>query len=164
MMIPTLNTVLNADCYKILPQIPDNFFNCLITDPPYIIDASIASLNKSRFKNQRYGKNTNKFLRIKRMEINFDHEMLKNELKTLQTIDLDFIIKEGMRICSDKILAIYGFNNEITLLQYINCAFKSGYRYHLLNLNANQGAIFKCWFIRNEIVIVIYDPKVKKFS
>ena len=162
-MIPKLNTIFHGDCYEILPQIPDNFFNCMITDPPYILDATLNSFTKTKFKFKRYG-NTEALKRAKRLEVVFNHEELKNTLKTLRAIDLEFIIKEGMRICSDKVLAIYGFNNEITLLQYINIAFNSGYKFHLLHLNPTQTSIFKCWFLRNEIVIVIYDPKIKKWS
>lgn len=148
--IPKLNTIYHGDCYKILPLIPDNYFNCMITDPPYDLKES---LKYSNIKD-------NKFIRYGHC---FNERNLKQELKTLTKINITFLIKEGMRISKDKVIAIYGYANETTLYDYITSAKASGYNYHLLNYysQSNQMAGSQ-WLIRSEIILVVYDKIIKK--
>ena len=157
--IPKLNSVICADAYQILSQIPDNFFNCLITDPPYILDQTL------RFRDfSKKEKNKLNFNQIKKQ--NIAPAYLKKELKTMQKINLTLLIKEGMRICCDKIVAIYGYNNEETLFQYITIAFKicktNNWKFELLTVNKKDGTPFHMWLKKNEIILVVYDPKIKK--
>ena len=148
--IPKLNTIYCGDAYKILPNIPDNYFNCLITDPPFNLKDSLKHSDiKKRFY-VRHG-------------YYVDESLLKKELKTLTKINLKLIIKEGMRITKDKIVVIYGYNNEDTLYQYITTARASGYNYHLLTYHSQASQMAgKPWFLRSEIILIVHDKKIKK--
>ena len=132
--IPKLGTVFCGDAYQILPLIPDNFFNCMITDPPYILDQTL------RFRD--FSQST---LNVKKQKMKTDY--LKKELKTMQSINLGLILKEGMRICKDKIVAVYGYNNQETLFQYISIAqkfcSKNKLNWELLFVNKKDGTPFR---------------------
>ena len=151
--IPKLGTVFCGDAYEILPLIPDNFFNCLITDPPYILNETL------RFRD--FSQST---LNVQKQKIKTDY--LKKELKTMQPINLALLLKEGIRICKDKIVAVYGYNNQETLFQYITIANsfckKNKLNWELLFVNKKDGTPFRRWFKKNEIVLVVYDSKIKK--
>ena len=157
--IPKLGTVFCGDAYKILPLIPDNYFNCLITDPPYNLSSTLRCRNFSKKKNNKLY-----FSSIKKQNISSDY--LKKTLKTMQPINLELILKEGIRICKDKIVAIYGYNNSETLFQYVSVAqkfcLKNQLNWELLFVNKKDGTPFKMWFKKNEIILLVYDKKIKK--
>lgn len=149
--IPKLNTIYCGDAYEILPLIPDNYFNCMITDPPFNLKNSLKHSNL---------KNKNKFIKY---GYYVKSNVLKKELKTLTKINLKLIIREGMRISKDKIVAVYGFNDEATLHQYITTAHASGFNYHLLTYHSQSSQMAgRQWFLRSEIILVVYDKKIKK--
>ena len=149
--IPKLNTIYCGDAYELLPKIPDDYFNCLITDPPFNLNESLKHSNlKTKSTFVKYG-------------YYFDKGVLVKKLKTLTKINLKLIIKEGMRISRDKIVAVYGYNDEATLHQYITTAHASGYNYHLLTYHSQSSQMAgRQWFLRSEIILVVYDKKIKK--
>lgn len=157
--IPTMGTVFCGDAYEILPQIPDNYFNCLITDPPYILEQTLRMRDFSKKENKKLYFNS-----IKKQNMSSDY--LKKKLKTMQKINLWLILKEGIRICKDKIVAIYGYNNEKTLFQYIVTAKKfcaqNKLNWELLFVNKKDGTPFHMWFKKNEIILLVFDKKIKK--
>ena len=158
--IPKLGTVFCGDAYKILPLIPDNYFNVLITDPPFNLNSTLRCRNFSKYsKKLKSG-----IGRFKKQ--NISHDYLKNILKTIQPINLELILKEGIRICKDKIVAIYGYNNEETLFQYVSVAQKfclqNKLNWELLFVNKSEGTPFRMWFIKSEIILLVYDKKIKK--
>ena len=52
-----LNRLYNADCMEAMKEIPDNFFELAITDPPYGIGADGQRLNINKTRSTA-GKNT----------------------------------------------------------------------------------------------------------
>lgn len=53
-----INTVIQGDCLEIMKQIPDKYFDLILTDPPYVLDGQTSGLSNlmslQKFRSKAY--------------------------------------------------------------------------------------------------------------
>ena len=110
-----------GDCYEIIPTLPDNSIDLVITDPPYDFNGQVSGGGMFSTKNkERYGR---------KREV----AMLK-ELEVLDSVK--FVPSVFLDLIKPKLKRFYGyfFCNKTLVAEYIGWANKNKFSYDILTL------------------------------
>lgn len=112
--------LFQADCYNIIPTLPDKSIDCVITDPPYNFGSIHGSGMFSEKNYEKYGRTRN-------------ITMLRNLEK------LDSVVFEPVKLLDmlePKLKSFYGyfFCNKALVADYINWANTKGYSFDILTM------------------------------
>lgn len=116
----TMN-LIHGDCYKIIPTLPDNSIDLVITDPPYDFCGQVHGGGMFSAKNkERYGR-----------------KRAPTMLKELETLDsVKFTPSVFLDLIKPKLKKFYGyfFCNKTLVAEYIGWANKNKFSYDILTL------------------------------
>ena len=121
-----------GDCYEIIPTLPDNSIDLVITDPPYDFNGQVSGGGMFSSKNkERYGR---------KREV----AMLK-ELEVLDSVK--FVPSVFLDLIKPKLKKFYGyfFCNKTLVAEYIGWANKNKFSYDILTLEKCLGGTTEIW-------------------
>lgn len=108
----------NDDCKNIIPTLPDNSVDLVVTDPPYQFGNIHGSGMFSESNFEKYGRSRN---------IDFLHDLEKLDSVVFNPVEMLDMLKPKMK-------SFYGyfFCNKMLIADYINWARKQNYTYDVL--------------------------------
>lgn len=134
------DTIVNKDILEVLPTIPDGTFDCVVSDPPYKLEAH----NRGLFHQRK------KLSIFKEMMdwTNLDNDWYNEE-----------ILKEYVRICKFPNMFLFGCKRDV--YNMLNFAIKNGLEYWILPVCKKAPIPFteNTW-LSNEYGIHIVDRKL----
>ena len=131
------NKIYNADCIEFMKDIPDGYFDAIITDPPYKQEAHDRGLANKRG--------------------------IYKEMSKYTSLDNDWynenILKEFVRLC--KFPNIFLFCGKRDIIKILNFAEKNGYEYHILEVcKKNPTPFTNNTWLSSEFAVHITDRKI----
>lgn len=130
--------LLHGDCYEIIPTLPDNSIDLIVTDPPFKFQTAGGSLYKKQASRAK-------------------------TLAQLENLECcDFSPKDFLDLLFPKMKMFYGyfFCNKLLIADYLNWAIEHNFKFDLLTMNKKNPVPAKNGHHLNDLeyIVLIREP------